>query len=254
MQEAGQRRLSIAWIGHSTVLVEVDGVRILTDPLLRSRIAHLRRVGPPADDALEVDAVLISHVHHDHLDLRSLGRVRSPRVVVPSGARRLVEGRGFDDVIELGVGDETSIGPVTVLATHADHDGRRLPWSAPIPSIGYLIRGPERVYFAGDTEFFDEMRELAPDLDVALLPVWGWGPKLGPGHLDPRRAAEALRLLSPRVAVPIHWGTYRRLGMTSDPAALREPAEQFARYAAELAPEVDVHVLAPGERLEVAPC
>jgi L-ascorbate metabolism protein UlaG (beta-lactamase superfamily) len=253
MPEADER-LSLAWIGHSTVLLDVDGTRLLTDPLLRPRLAYLRRIGSPPEPIADVDAILISHVHHDHLDLRSLRRVRSPRVVVPSGAHRLVEGRGFDEVIELDVGDETSIGPVTVLATRADHDGRRLPWSAPIPSLGYLIRGPEHVYFAGDTEFFDEMRGLARDLDVALLPVWGWGPKLGPGHLDPRRAAEALRLLSPRVAVPIHWGTYRRLGMTSDPAELREPAVQFARYAAELAPDVDVRVLAPGERLEVAPC
>ena len=77
MPEAGEG-LSIAWIGHSTVLVEVDGVRLLTDPLLRRRIGHLLRVAaPPEDGAAEVDAVLVSHVHHDHLDLRSLERVRT---------------------------------------------------------------------------------------------------------------------------------------------------------------------------------
>jgi L-ascorbate metabolism protein UlaG (beta-lactamase superfamily) len=255
MPEAGQRPLSIAWIGHSTVLLEVDGVRLLTDPLLRARIGHLRRVSaPPEDDAADVDAVLVSHVHYDHLDLRSLDRVRTARVVVPVGARRLLDRRGFEDVVELREGEETSIGPVTVVGTHADHDARRFPFGAPTPSLGYLIRGSARVYFAGDTEIFDAMSELAPDLDVALLPIWGWGPRLGPGHLDPRRAAEALRLLRPRVAIPIHWGTYRRLGMSRDPAALREPAEQFARSASELAPDVDVRVLAPGERLEVPPC
>jgi len=254
MPEAGERRLSLAWIGHGTVLLEADGVRLLTDPLLRPRVAHLRRVSAPPEDTTDVDAVLISHVHHDHLDLRSLDRVRSLSVVVPRGARKLVERRGFEDVVELGVGEETSIGPVTVLGTHAEHDARRLPFGASIPSLGYLIRSSARVYFAGDTEMFGAMRELAPGLDVALLPVWGWGPRLGPGHLDPRGAAEALQLLQPRVAVPIHWGTYRRLGMTRDPAALREPAEQFARYAAELAPDVEVRVLAPGERLEVDSC
>ena len=254
MPEAGERPLSLTWLGHSTVLLEVDGVRLLTDPLLRPRVAHLRREAPPLEDTTEVDAVLFSHVHHDYLDLPSLDRVRSPRVVVPHDARGLVERRGFEDVVELGVGEETSIGPVTVLGTHAEHDARRLPFGGPTPSLGYLIRGPAGVYFAGDTEIFGAMRELAPGLDVALLPVWGWGPRLGPGHLDPRGAAEALRLLRPRMAVPIHWGTYRRLGMTRDPAALREPAEQFARYAAELAPEVEVRVLAPGGQLEVAPC
>ena len=254
MPEADERRLSLAWIGHSTVLVEADGVRLLTDPLLRPRIGHLRRVPPLPEDEAEVDAVLLSHVHHDHLDLRSLDRVRTARVVVPAGARRLLERRGFDEVVELGEGEETSIGSVTVAGTHADHDARRYPFGAPIPSLGYLIRGSARVYFAGDTEIFEGMSELAPELDVALLPIWGWGPRLGPGHLDPRRAAEALRLLRPRVAIPIHWGTYRRLGMSRDPSALREPAEQFVRFASELAPDVDVRILAPGERLELPPC
>jgi L-ascorbate metabolism protein UlaG (beta-lactamase superfamily) len=255
MPEADERRLSLAWIGHSTVLVEADGVRLLTDPLLRPRIAHLRRVvAPPDDGVAEVDAVLISHVHHDHLDLRSLGLVRAARVVVPVGAGRLLERRGFEDVVELGEGEETQIGSVTVVGTYADHDARRFPFGARTPSLGYLIRSSARVYFAGDTEIFDEMSELAPELGVALLPVWGWGPRLGPGHLDPRRAAEALRLLKPRVAIPIHWGTYRRFGMNRDPAVLREPAEQFARFASELAPDVDVRILAPGERLEVPAC
>jgi L-ascorbate metabolism protein UlaG (beta-lactamase superfamily) len=94
------------------------------------------------------------------------------------------------------------------------------------------------------------MRDLAP-MDVALLPVGGWGPRLGPGHLDPDRAAEALRLLRPRVAIPIHWGTYLRLGLSRDARTLHEPAERFGRRAAVLAPEVDVRVLAPGERLEL---
>jgi L-ascorbate metabolism protein UlaG (beta-lactamase superfamily) len=254
VQEADQR-LSVAWIGHSTVLVEADGVRILTDPVLRSWLGPLRRVGAaPQPITGEVDAVLVSHVHHDHLDMRSLGLVASRQVVVPRGARRLLERRALEDVVELGEGEEVTIGPLTVRGTHAEHPARRFPFSAEIPSLGFLIRGSVRLYFAGDTDFFPAMRELAPDLDVALLPVGGWGPRLGPGHLDARRAAEALRLLEPRVAIPIHWGTYRRLGMTSDPAALREPAEEFARHAAELAPDVEVRILAPGERFEVPAC
>src|SRR5207244_13278124 len=96
----------------------------------------------------------------------------------------------------------------------------------------------------------DGMRELAP-LDAARLPIGGWGPRVGPGHLDPQRAAEALRLLAPRVAVPIHWGTYRRLGLSRDPATLREPAARFERFAAEVAPEVEIRILAPGERTEL---
>jgi L-ascorbate metabolism protein UlaG (beta-lactamase superfamily) len=241
--------VNITWVGHSTVLVEADGARLLTDPLLRPRVGHLRRVAGAAPPiAGELDAVLLSHVHWDHLDLRSLDLVPARRLVVPRGAGRLL-GR-FEAVVELDEGEALTIGALTVRATHAEHEARRLPFGTTTPALGYLIEGAHRVYFAGDTDVFDGMRELAP-LDVALLPIDGWGPRVGPGHLDPKRAVETLRLLRPRVAIPIHWGTYRRLGLRRDPATLREPAIRFERLAAELAPEVEIRILAPGERLEV---
>jgi L-ascorbate metabolism protein UlaG (beta-lactamase superfamily) len=95
------------------------------------------------------------------------------------------------------------------------------------------------------------METIAPALDLALLPVGGWGPRLPPGHLDPRSAVEALALLRPRVAVPIHWGTYRRVGLRHEPALLEAPAREFAELAAERAPEVEVRVLPVGGRLEL---
>jgi L-ascorbate metabolism protein UlaG (beta-lactamase superfamily) len=114
------------------------------------------------------------------------------------------------------------------------------------PSVGYLIEGSRSVYFAGDTDLFDGMAGLAPGLDVALVPVAGWGSKVGAGHLDARRAAQAVRLLEPRIAVPIHWGT---LSVLRRPVS-DEPALDFAALAAEVAPGVDVRVLRPGESLE----
>lgn len=249
---AAEERLSLTWAGHSTVLIEAEGMRILTDPLLRPWVGHVRRVAAAPAIARDLDAVLISHVHHDHLDMRSLATLRSRRLVVPRGAGRLLERRGFERIIEVDAGDQISFCTCAVRATHAAHLGRRLPWGKEIPSLGYLIETSTRVYFAGDTDLFGGMQELAPGLDVALLPVAGWGPRVGSGHLDPQRAAETLRLLRPRVAIPIHWGTYRRLGLPRDEATLREPAERFGRLAAELAPGVDVRILAPGERLELA--
>ena len=238
--------LSLTWLGHSTVLLEAGEARLLTDPLLRPRVMHLRRVAPPAALDGELDAVLISHVHHDHLDFGSLRQLRAKRFVVPHGAGRLLARRGLGPVVELGEGDELPLNGVTVRATHAAHPARR--WVGASASLGYVVSTPERVYFAGDTDLFDGMRRLAP-LDVALLPVAGWGPRVGRGHLDPRQAAEALRLLQPRVAIPIHWGTYLRMGMSRNGAGLREPAERFQRLAGELAPEVSVRVLRPGETL-----
>lgn len=189
-----------------------------------------------------IDAALISHVHFDHLDrpsLRMLGT--NVKVVTPVGARRLL--RAFSEVIEVDVGDEVQIGDVTVRATRAEHLARFLLRSA--PSLGFVVSGSRRIYFAGDTDLFEEMSELAGSLDIALLPVAGWGSKVGAGHLDPLRAAKALQLLRPRVAVPIHWGTFSPWNQSTS----ADPPEAFLRHAAELAPQVEIRILAPGAAL-----
>ena len=246
-------RQRLTWLGHSTVLLEVDGARLLTDPVLRARVLHLQRVGEALPlDPQSVDAVLISHIHYDHLDLPSLRRLgRSSLLVVPSGAGSLLRRHGFEHVIEVEPGDEAQIRGATIRATHAEHDSRRLPFGVETPALGYLVSGSVSTYFAGDTDLFGGMGAIADDLDVALLPVAGWGPSLPPGHLDPRSAAEALGLLRPRIAVPIHWGTYRRIGLSGDPAVLREPAESFARFAADLMPEVEVCILPVGGSVDI---
>jgi L-ascorbate metabolism protein UlaG (beta-lactamase superfamily) len=244
--------MRLTWLGHSTVLIEDGEVRLLTDPVLRARVGHLLRNGPPPDPPREVDAVLLSHVHYDHLDLPSLRTLGCERLVVaPRGAGALLRRRGFTAVEELLPGERTTVGGVAVRATHADHDAQRSLFGK-TPSLGYLIEGSASAYFAGDTGVFPEMADIGPGLDVALLPVAGWGRRLPPGHLDPGGAAEALGLLRPRAAVPIHWGTYRQVGMSADPKRLRFPAEEFARLAHEQVPDVRVVVLAVGESAELA--
>jgi len=241
--------VQLTWLGHSTVLVELDGVRVLTDPVLRRRVLHLRQVAPVDERALgRVDCILVSHGHWDHLDLPSLERSgRGAHVVVPRGLGGLLRRRRFGDVTEVDIGDEMEIGPLRVHATPAAHTASRRRLGPRAPALGYVLAGSRRVYFAGDTDLFAGMADLGP-LDVALLPVSGWGPRLPPGHLDPRRAAAALRLLRPRVAVPIHWGTFAPWrGRPSDLGR----AEAFSRAAAELAPEVDVRILAHGETVEL---
>jgi L-ascorbate metabolism protein UlaG (beta-lactamase superfamily) len=236
----------LVYVGHATVLVEVDGVRLLTDPVLRKRILHLRRRVPLASEPLrDLSAMLVSHVHYDHLDLpslRSLGR--DVPVVVPRGTRRIL--RGFSDVRELRVYEETRIGDVTVRAVPAVHAGARLTMRS-VASLGYVIEGSRSVYFAGDTDLFPEMAGLSPGLDVALVPVAGWGSKVGAGHLDARRAAQAVRLLEPKLAVPIHWGTLSVLRQEVS----AQPALDFAELVTEVAPDVEVQILQPGESLEL---
>lgn len=247
--------MRITWVGHSTVLIELDGVRLCTDPVVRGRLMHLRRVAGDASTAAlrELDAVLISHLHHDHLDLPTLERLgRSTRVVVPAGGGKLLRRRGFENVTEVKVGERVAVEAVAISVTHAEHRASRPPFTRDTPSVGYLLEGSARIYFAGDTDVFEEMSDLGPELDVALLPVAGWGSRLPPGHLDPTRAAHALTLMRPRIAVPIHWGTYRRIGLADDAALLRVPAESFARLARAVAPEVDVRILPVGGSLELS--
>jgi L-ascorbate metabolism protein UlaG (beta-lactamase superfamily) len=240
----------VEYVGHATVLVEMDGTRLITDPVLRGRVAHLRRAVPVDTAALrDVDAVLVSHLHFDHLDVPSLARIgRSTPVVVPRGAGTWLRDKGFTDVIELTAGEELSIGGVRVAGTPAEHDGGRLPFGVRAEPLGFVLRGSRTVYFAGDTDMFDAMGELG-SIDLALVPVAGWGATLGPGHMDAERAARALDLLRPAVAVPIHWGTYYPVhaGLRGRPGWLDLPAAEFAARAARSAPEVDVRVLRPGE-------
>ncbi len=243
---------ALTYVGHATVLIELDGVRILTDPLLRNRVTFLRRRRPLGEHAAPraVDAVLISHCHLDHLDLRSLRRLdRGVRLIVPRGAGRYLARGGMRNIEELQAGDTTTVGGVTIRATYAQHDGA-LPFGPRADCLGFVVGGRRQVYFAGDTDLFPAMAQLAGHLDVALLPVWGWGPTLGADHLDPRRAAQALALLRPRLAIPIHWGTLHPVFMGwCNPRFLTEPARAFIRYAAELAPQVLTRILQPSTRL-----
>lgn len=244
--------MNVTFVGHATVEIRTAGVRLLTDPVLRMRVAHLRRIValPSLEEISAPDAVLISHAHLDHLDPRSLRLLAPCPVVAPVGCGRLLEAVGMRDVAEVAVGASVPVGDAVVTAVSAAHDGRRHPLSRARQTLAYVVDGSERAFFAGDTDLFDGMRTLGGNIDVAMLPIWGWGKRVGPGHMDPERAARAVAMLGARTVVPIHWGTLASpmAPWRTDPG---RPARAFERRAAALAPEAEVRVLAPGGSTEI---
>lgn len=249
---------SLTFLGHSTVRLDVAGRRILTDPVLRRRITFLARQAAPLhpQQFADVDLVLISHLHHDHCDLPSLRSLGADvPLLVPVGAGEWLRSKGFRDVHELSEGETYVDGELRVRAVTALHHGKREPFGPNAHAIGFVIEvGPACVYFAGDTDIFAGMADLADEVDVALLPVWGWGPNLGPGHLDPVRAAEAVALIAPRFAVPVHWGTLFPFGLRrAMPSRLYDPPRAFAAAVEHLRLPVTVLHTPPGRPVTFIP-
>ena len=244
----------ITFAGHATVLVEMDGVTLLTDPLLRKRAAHLARlVAVPDYSAWDVDAILISHMHWDHLDfptLRAFGY--DMPLIVPKGAAKLLKKKGFKYIEEIVPDQTVQLNGVKIIATPANHSNTRVPMSKHKgDSMGFIIDGSDEIYFAGDTDLFPEMENIGTDIDVALIPVWGYGPTIGSGHLDPYRAAKALEHLTPTIAIPIHWGTYVPIGMVwMQLSFMKTPPRSFAKHASIIAPNVEVKILEPGDSFQ----
>ena len=249
----------LTYVGHATTLIELGGARVLTDPVLRNRLAHLRRHGAAPDGGVSdgLDAVLVSHMHLDHLDVPSLKRIDpETEAIVPAGAGAMLKRIGFKRVREMAAGDEIGLKDLTITAVHAEHDSHRWPerFGGPVAEpLGFVVEsGDRRIYFAGDTDLYPGMEDAIGATDVALLPVWGWGPTLGDGHMDPRTATEAAVRIAPRVAVPIHWGTFYPVGLgrvRSD--RLTAPPLEFERYTGDAVPGVDVRVLDPGESTDL---
>lgn len=256
---ADQLPRRVRFLGHATLLVDLDDTRILTDPLLRQRVAMLywRHPIPRSELNHPVDAVVISHMHQDHLDLPSLrGLGYETPLLVPQRAGPFLQRRGFRDVTEMVPGDVVTIGNVRVRAVHARHTGFRPPFGPWGGCLGFIIEGREcgaTVYFAGDTDIFPRMDSFGR-VDVALMPVAGWGPTLGPGHMDARQAAVSLQLIRPKVAIPMHWGTFAPFGLQWHKwSYLIRPPLDFQEHARSLAPDTDVTILEPGEALDLDP-
>jgi L-ascorbate metabolism protein UlaG (beta-lactamase superfamily) len=274
------RGLRVTWLGHSTVVLDLTGpdgrtTRFVTDPLLRRHAGILRRRGdrPDAEAWRGADAALLSHLHHDHAELGSLRLLGDvPVLTAPANARWLrgkgLRGTGLEPPAVPGghegvaahhraghddvAGAWHEVAGAQVRLTAAVHGDRPMP-HRPNAAHGHLVRVPgATVWAVGDTEHYagvGRVRELAGGrVDVALVPVSGWGPRLSGGHLGPRGAAQVCAEVRPRVAIPVHWGTLHVPGGQHLPRGWMDHAGQaFAAACRRLAPGVRPVVLRPGE-------
>ena len=260
-------QLTVTWVGHSSLLIQLDGLNILTDPMWGERASPVRFAGPrrwvPPGIAFEdlpaLDVILESHNHYDHLDagtVRRLARTHPQASwIVPVGLASFVQKRGAraDAVTELDWWGERTIGPIRITATPAQHfSSRGIGDRGDTLWCGYALAGANgrRVYFAGDTGYhpeFASIGERCGPFDVALMPIGAYEPRwfMRYLHMNPEEAVAAFRALKARVMVPIHWGTFKLTDEAMDEPPIRARA---AWAAAGLAPS-GYRQLAHGETL-----
>jgi L-ascorbate metabolism protein UlaG (beta-lactamase superfamily) len=256
--------LGVTFIGHSSFLLQIDGRKVLIDPVFSKRLILLRRQRRPGVRVQElppIDLVLLTHAHMDHLDLSSLRRVvrvtrrltgRAPEVVVPRGVEDLVERLGFSVVHRLEWWEETRVQGLKVTMTPCKHWGARMFRDMHRGYGGYVVEGGgQSVYHSGDTAYFDGFREIGRRLkpEVALLPIGAYFPDTYRSvHTSPEEAVRGFVELGAEQMIPMHYGTFR---LGREP--MDEPVKRLEAEAARLSIKGRVKVLNEGETMHLSP-
>jgi N-acyl-phosphatidylethanolamine-hydrolysing phospholipase D len=252
---------TVTWVGHSTLLIQLDGVNILTDPIWSDHAGPLafgpRRLVPPGLRFAElppIHAVVISHDHYDHLDLRTvqqLARVHHPTFFVPLGLKEWLADRGVHDVVELDWWQRQAYRGLTFVATPAQHgSGRGLADQNLRLWASWVVLGRDhRLFFAGDTGYTTVMAEIGRrfgPFDVAALPIGGYSAFAShhPNHVNPEEAVQLFQDVQGRLLVPMHWGTF---ALNREP--FREPPERLLAEAVRRGLEARVAVLRQGQSI-----
>lgn len=256
--------MRVTYIGHATLLLELDGVRILTDPNFEPKLGRLLpRVTAPGialGDLPKLDALLLTHAHADHLSFNSLERLpRDIPLIAPPAVAKWLRRLGFDSALPFAPADSLRLSTVTLHAAAATHKGNRYGFDRWRSAANmYLLDGSTTTFFAGDTALVEDTHHLVEhtlwehgrELDLALLPIgyapW-WKPGFRRGHLTHEDALELFERLRASVFVPYHWGTFRHVTATAHDAINRLKARLASHHLSEA-----VKILEPGEMLEVS--
>ncbi|ADI26702.1 MBL fold metallo-hydrolase [Geobacillus sp. C56-T3] len=213
-------RPQLCWVGHSTFVVQLNGITIVTDPVWANWMGAAKRLtapGVPLDKMPPVDVVLISHGHYDHLHFGSLRRLKGdPHVFVPVGLGRLFRRRGYRHVTELSWWETASFRGLSLTFVPAQHWTRRTLWDTNTSHWGGWVitsNGAPTIYFAGDSGYFRGFRDIGErfSIDYALLPIGAYEPEwfMGPQHTTPEEAVQAFLDCRSRLFVPMHYGAFR---------------------------------------------
>jgi L-ascorbate metabolism protein UlaG (beta-lactamase superfamily) len=250
---------SITLINHSTLLLQLGGMNILTDPIYSWTISflfpRLQKPGIPFDKLPPIDYILISHSDYDHLNMRTLWRLhrkRASTIVFPRGLGAYGRKAGFEEIIEMNWWESFERDGLKITCVPAKHTSKRKPWdSSASACCGYIVQHNNRtVYFAGDTAYADFFTEIGGrfSVDVALLPIGAYKPEkwFKNLHLHPASATQAFEDLRAQLLVPIHWGTF---WISDEPMA--EPPQMLRAEGERRGIAHKIHVLANGESLQL---
>lgn len=248
---------TITWIGHSTFLIQLSGINILTDPVWASILGFDKRLSAPGikiKDLPAIDYVLISHSHYDHLHLSSIKKLPgNPTFLVPSGLGDWFKRKGYKRTIEFNWWDEHEMNGLTFAFVPAQHwtkrsftDTNRSHWG------GFIIQdGNQTIYFAGDSGYFKGFQEIGDqyDIDYCLMPIGAFEPEwfMGVQHVSPEEAVRAFLDTRSKVMIPMHYGAFRLADDTPKDAIDRLLAE-WERKELE---ERNLSVLKTGETMRL---